>query len=366
MLKLQNLFARQDIDRVGGFPFGFAICKRDYDTDKPRVTQRAAMSFVYYTVMNLLDGSEAAGARVAMLGAPLPTTTADPLPTCNRGFLVRLFRSRRNFRGSKNREAFLYRSFLFERARGEASRLTFPCREDHQQSATLHCMYGLPMRIRTGPLSPRNIYSLAAAKVYDLREYTVASSFGPFLNDDSLRVDWEKVEACLLVLAHSMKRVYPESYRSPANVWDIPFYTPWPNKCVPLAAKAELTDLEQQDPYGVSGTWLMVVSFVDHPIFIDFNGPTFPGPGQEGHTPDDTPLEPFLDQSKTGRLLMKLFVVRIEHPEEDQEGPAHPMVHFEGRASAVYGAHTMVISSHVVGKADISFTPFVNYPSNGD
>ena len=36
------------------------------------------------------------------------------------------------------------------------------------------------------------MYPFACSKVYDLRQYSARTMWGPFLDDCSMRVDWEK------------------------------------------------------------------------------------------------------------------------------------------------------------------------------
>lgn len=114
-----------------------------------------------------------------------------------------------------------------------------------------------------------------------------------------------------------MKPMDPESRRCPANAWDIAFSAPGPNRCVPLPAETELTELEKQDPYVVSGTWLMVVSFVKSLEFHDFTTRAFIEPGNEGYLSDSTPRESFTHVGWAGRMLMKLWVVCIEPPQNE-------------------------------------------------
>ena len=154
------------------------------------------------------------------------------------------------------------------------------------------------------------------------------------------------------MLPYDMKRMDPESRRSPANAWDIAFSAPWPYRCVPLPAETELMELERQDLYGVSGTWLMVVSFVKSLEFHDFTARAFIEPGHEGYLSDSTPREPFPHVGRAGRMLMKLWVVCIEPPPE-RDDPEFPVVHFQGRMSSVYGANGPVRESNIEGKADV-------------
>lgn len=45
--------------------------------------------------------------------------------------------------------------------------------------------------------------------------------------------------------------------------WGVPFAGCWPKSYIPMPPNRELTDIDLQDPYDVSGTWLRVsLSFI--------------------------------------------------------------------------------------------------------
>lgn len=161
-----------------------------------------------------------------------------------------------------NGEAFLERSFLFERARNEVHhpiRVDEPPKEAHQQSAKLHCLYGRPI-LTAGRTRSSKTYPYACSKVYDLRQYTHSSKWGPFLSDGSDRVDWEKVEAIMIVLGHNTTKLHLTT-KVFTEVWDNPFSGSWAYSSAarpPLAPTCELHSLAHQDPYGITGTWFRV------------------------------------------------------------------------------------------------------------
>lgn len=95
-----------------------------------------------------------------------------------------------------------------------------PARKEHQQSAKLHCLYGKPI-INQGRLRSTRTYPYAVSKVYDLRQYTDFTKWGPFMNDATGRVDWEMVEAILVVLGHNFnQRRVAKLF---GDIWDCPF-----------------------------------------------------------------------------------------------------------------------------------------------
>ena len=163
------------------------------------------------------------------------------------------------FEDESNRQAFLQRSFLFERVRNEhhggfleeSSRT-----EMHQQSAKLHCLYGRPI-LNVGRLRSDKTYPFACSKVYDLRQYTDLTGWGPFRDDTTGRVDWEKLEAIMVVLGHNinLKKIVAKIF---SDVWDTPFAGSWPRSFMPSPGAGELSDLNLKDPYGITGTWYRV------------------------------------------------------------------------------------------------------------
>lgn len=156
------------------------------------------------------------------------------------------------FSDKSTSESFLQRSSLFERVNNEPQHTQNQSRPEHQQSAKLHCLYGKPI-LNVGRLRSTRTYPYACSKVYDLRQYTELTKWGPFMNDETDRVDWEKVEAILIVLGNNLstKRLISKIF------WDTPFSGSWPNSYVP-SPKPDITPLEAKDPYGITGTWYRV------------------------------------------------------------------------------------------------------------
>ncbi len=124
-------------------------------------------------------------------------------------------------------------------------------------AAKLHCLYGMAILKCVRTRSSR-MYPFACSKVYDLRQYTDKTRWGPFMNDDSDRIDWEKVEAILLVLRSNIRSKGLDGFPVFANFWSTPFAGTWPNSYVPMPLYRELGSLDMDDPYGVSGTWIRV------------------------------------------------------------------------------------------------------------
>lgn len=250
---------------------------------------------------------------------------------------------------------------------------------DHQASAHLHCLYGCSLALaaprtnrcpagccawgrRVGPL-----YRFACSKVYDLREYTTGNKWGPFLEDDgsgAMRVDWEKVEAILIVLGTNIRKKGLEgAWLIFENVWGTPFAGVWPRSYIPWWSRkegsaVEMGELARRDPFGVSGSWLRVVCFIGESTapwrnggddgcvirltqknkrkdFGDFVAHNFPL--TLNRLPADIPRPPLNVAEATRLTLMRVYVTKIEPPGASDH-PDYPVVHFAGFSRSLDGS----------------------------
>lgn len=208
----------------------------------------------------------------------------------NTAFLVTRFPAT-----DSNIDIFLAASNLFKHA-GSSAQIPAATEELRQLSAQLHCLYGVPIdspnsssylrddmdegrssyRIllpsrppycveSDGPVTrsqtfdiPTNTY--ARSKVYDLRQYTDESLWGPFKNDSSQDVDWEKMEAIMVVLGYNLRMFRERARFEIQPVWDTPWRGIQPGS-LPVNMTKELgapESLEDRDPYGISGMWMRV------------------------------------------------------------------------------------------------------------
>lgn len=210
--------------------------------------QTHELDFVYNAVTTLLKRASSTG--------ELAPNCATHRASLNATLLSELFTTQSNI------DAFLSRSFLFDRVRREfhtAIKYDRNRTDEYQKSAKLHCLYGKPI-LNIGRLRSKRTYAYACSKVYDLRQYTTNTRWGPFRDDGSNRVDWEKVEAILITLAHNLhtKRLMTGDFK---EVWDNPFLGSWANSFAAAATgdpKAAPSSLAMEDPYGITGTWYRV------------------------------------------------------------------------------------------------------------
>ncbi|CVK99982.1 uncharacterized protein FMAN_02652 [Fusarium mangiferae] len=235
-------------------------------------------------------------------------------------------------------EAFLQGSSLFNRLRRQPTQdsISAPTSSDdgyrtlQQKSAHLHCLYSRPI-LNVGRLRSMKTYPYACSKVYDLRQFTQNTGWGPFKDDGTFNVDWEKVEAILIVLGHNIgaRRHIAQIF---ANVWDSPFSGSFQNSFMAPPPR-DITSLEARDPYGVTGTWyrvrwpqdtFQIVCFLDYSDFFAFN---FGDP--ELLITSDAPRPPLDVGEATRIIMMKVNVTSVEEP-GPEDGQELPVVHFRG------------------------------------
>ncbi len=224
-----------------------------------------------------------------------------------------------------------------EKAQGSQS-------SDRQLSAKLHCLYGVSIGtvhkiFESSP--PRyslrhdtaEIHPYARARVYDLRQHTEDGTFwGPFFDDGLQTVDWEKLEAIMIVLDYNMRRSTDtdRQYEGMLELQEKPWLGATPHSFVspPQSVPMEpALPLEAQDPYNVTGTWMRVVCFLDYNELYNFNF--------EGDQPEpNQPRQPLDTEEATRLITMKIQVTKIEAPGED-DGQRLPVVRFQGKSSSI-------------------------------
>jgi hypothetical protein len=165
------------------------------------------------------------------------------------------------FSNPANQEAFFCNSTIFERAKGSENQSPPPTPAECQLSAKLHCLFGVPI-MAVGRTRSSHTYPYACSIVYDMRNYTPNSMWGPFRDDASQGVDWEKVEAIMVVLGRNLKRFDEGTYGRFKHPWKKAFIQAVPNSYVSTSKPQEglALPLDSLDPYGVTGTWERVSS----------------------------------------------------------------------------------------------------------
>ena len=234
---------------------------------------------------------------------------------------------------------------------------------DRQLSAKLHCLYGMSIgTIRKASESSPPRYSLrhdtadicpyARARVYDLRQHTEDGTFwGPFLDDGLQNVDWEKIEAIMIILDYNLRRSVDahRQYEDVLELQEKPWVGAMPNSFVsqPQSMTMEpALPLEAQDPYNITGTWMRIVCFLDYTELYDFNFGSDPPESNQPRPPLDT-------EEATRMIIMKLRITKIEAPGEDQ-GQQLPVVHFQGKSSSIRPSWDPNANSKIKGRNHFS------------
>ena len=350
---------------------------------------------------------DALGFAAEQINYLLDTSSSDPDESLNVNFLAE------HFKDAANIDALLCCSTLFERAGGN-DQIPAVTEELRQSSAKLHCMYGVPIDAipsrqsftisqpsdQSPPSSctrlrsrPRLTHTYARAKVYDLRQYTEATLWGPFRDDGTQRVDWEKVEAIMVVLGFNLRRFTERSDGRFPMIWDKPFIGAPPNSYIaPATVTGPREQLEPDlikirdlalslnalDPYGVTGTWMRVVCFLDFNDLYAFNfapglrpddqrGPINTEEGMLG-VQENVCVKPhslMRLQCVAIRLIrVKWHVTKIEpptdsNPEDDEDdgldwsnfqGERLPIVHFAGTSRSLHASWDPNANSKIRGE----------------
>ena len=230
---------------------------------------------------------------------------------------------------------------------------------DRQLSAKLHCLYGVSIdsvRKNCESAPPRyslrhdtaEIHPYARARVYDLRQHTEDGTFwGPFFDDGLQTVDWEKLEAIMIILDYNLRRsTEPQrQYEGMLELQEKPWVGATPHSFVsppPSVPMEPALPLEAQDPYNVTGTWTRVVCFLDYTELYEFNFGTDQPERNQPRKPIDT-------EEATRLITMKIQVTKIEAPGED-DGQQLPVVHFSGKSSSIRPSWDPNANSKIKGK----------------
>lgn len=131
------------------------------------LSQDRHLRFVYNTTTRLLSRSASQGGRPRLSVTYQASRNTHVLRDC--------------FSDPSNIDSFLCQSFLFQRARTPIKNFNEPKQiptENQLMSAKLHCLYG-DMVLNYGRTRSSRTYPFACSKVYDIREYTPRTRWGP-------------------------------------------------------------------------------------------------------------------------------------------------------------------------------------------
>ncbi|TLS28254.1 hypothetical protein PpBr36_01288 [Pyricularia pennisetigena] len=343
------------------------VCNKSWREKCPRLTHFKAreLRFVHDVVVRLLKRSSCTDRTI--IKRPRNAVTCSP--SRNTALLAQIFED------ESTRRAFLCQSFIWQRARGRVKYFVRPPRPEHQMSAKLHCLYGVPQlavamvgkelaeETSTGQMPEaedhEGIFLYALAKVYDLRDFHPHATWGPFLGDDSGRVDWERLEAIMIVIKRGIARMGLEKEHLLFDLcWNRPFDGAWKNSYIPMPlTRPADDDLDKDDPFGVSGTYLRVICFLDYGDFFNFNFHN----GVVEHTGElvtnDMPRPIALAGEAARLMMMKIHVTKIEKLEgrDEDKGSDAVVVHFSGFTELLHGFGSQNLSSTI--KGNVRLTP---------
>lgn len=164
-----------------------------------------------------------------------------------------------------NLEIFCCQSSLFSRARIPVrphSDVVYNSDKARQLSAKLHVYLGSPIKNIPGR-SFAPLYPYAISKVYDLRNYTPESLWGPYRPDGLASVDWEKMEAIMIVIGHNVKDFRVQANGKTSPLWSFNWDGCTPNSYVhrPLSRSFQFSSddkVDFVDPYNITGSWMRV------------------------------------------------------------------------------------------------------------
>ncbi|KAF2083455.1 hypothetical protein K490DRAFT_51613 [Saccharata proteae CBS 121410] len=261
----------------------------------------------------------------------------------------------------ENADMLLCGSSLFKEAGSPSAHTPYNYPNQRQMSAKLHVYHGVhaePCSFEAQLDGRPPIHCYARSRVYDLRRYTEHSLWGPFIDDGSQRVDWEKLESIMIVLCFNMDKFGRRISRSEELAklaWHEPFAGAMQNsyKNKPLTTQDENGEwmmipltLEQRDPYGITGTWRRVVCFLDYNDLYFFNFESEnPLPGND-RPPNST-------AEAIRFITMRLRVKKIEPPGED-DGQAQPVVYFTGTSHSMHASWDPNANSKIRGTVRLS------------
>jgi hypothetical protein len=269
------------------------------------------------------------------------------------------------FEDDTNKSAFLWRSSLFRNAcQPIVAKFPEATPEEAQLSARLAVYYGTSLESGVEGLE---VHPYARSRVYDLRKYNDENGWGPFKDASKGIVDWERVLAIMVDLGYNLRWVILALREIAAENIELnseqrhliqrsdgtinahpiqPFdgIAPYSFRSSPLHRTPieSRTDFDDQDPYGVTGTWMRLVCFLDWMNLQAFNFGS-------ADIPDNEEREPCRDHEAIRMIVLKLRVTRIAAPDEDDH-PDFPVIHFQGTSRSMHMAFDPNTNSRIRGR----------------
>ena len=149
-----------------------------------------------------------------------------------------------------NIDNLLCGSSLFEKG-GTLTMKSYTTDDKRQASAKLHLLYGVSLDLAG---TEHATHPFARSRVYDLRNYTEKTCWGPFSRDGKMNIDWECLEVVFVILAYNFRIFRRRTNGAVSEMWNKPFAGVAPDAW-PIIHQPKLP---MEDPYGCYGTWMRV------------------------------------------------------------------------------------------------------------
>lgn len=206
-------------------------------------------------------------------------------------------------------------------------------------SAQLYCLRGPVIVLDDDePYShgDRRTVECARSRIDDPTMYTEANRGGPFHDDGSLKVDWEKLEVVQRVLAARLQAFVKEGCPDEAknsiipDAWIYEFHGARPNTFVSPTVREREAPFDAQDPYNITGTWILCLCYqMERFPFRTHPPPRYP----------------------EGQLQFSKFELRVTgvEPAPASEASGLPTVHFLGTEDVTQLMYGTMHPHHVKG-----------------
>ncbi|KAJ9605997.1 hypothetical protein H2200_009846 [Cladophialophora chaetospira] len=253
----------------------------------------------------------------------------------------------------------------------------------------------LRLRLLNNPTPLRDIHCYARSRVYDLRRYKQCNMWGPFTDDSTGNIDWEKVQSIMIDIAYN-HRLYTErrgligtdslglpdavrirfdnmehirnvssSTRSLLQPWEEPFEGIAAGSFVSAELHGKVKpslhpDIDSLDPYGVTGTWLRIVCFLDYNDLYRFNFE------RQANIPAEQERDPIATREAFRLIKLQLQATRIEEQEgvDERTGrPLLPIVHFNGTSRSTFMAWDPNANSRIRGSVYMTSKGVIRWTS---
>ncbi|TDL28888.1 hypothetical protein BD410DRAFT_781447 [Rickenella mellea] len=202
--------------------------------------------------------------------------------------------------------------------------------EEVQLTARLRCYLGFFDEDKVGRPSAE-LRTVARCFVYDLRNYSSSNRWGPYIRDNSRRVNWKHVEAIITVVYLNLVHLGGmwQDTRPPLGVEATRAYS----------APGSL-HRDPRDWAGVEGCWRRYVCFMDYRDLFAFNFST---------TTDVGPYDPSFFEDVDFNEAVRLIELRLRVTNYTNTPSTYPKIEFTGLSRGANGQEAKVRGSVSMG-----------------